>query len=140
MCRNELAIDHRIFCAVLVARRKAWTGIPTLISRMLVDYKPVDVEIGDDNIDGCVFELRSESESEWIGSSHFFPFPLPISNTNPCIIIIYLHIYKLIYDPHNDLLPVDRTAQLVEHCTGIAGVTAPIPVHSKIFQAFLAAT
>ena len=41
---------------------------------------------------------------------------------NSCIIVIYLHIYGLIIDPHNDLLPVGLRAQLVEHCTGIAEV------------------
>ena len=30
--------------------------------------------------------------------------------------------YKLIIDPHNDLLPVGLIAQLVDHCTGIAKV------------------
>ena len=53
---------------------------------------------------------------------------------NSCIIIIYLHIYGLIIDPHNNLLPVGLIMQLVEHCTGIAGVRVQIPV-----QAFLAA-
>ena len=53
--------------------------------------------------------------------------------------IIYLHIYGLIIDPHNDLLPVGLIAQLVEHCTGIAEVRVWIPVQAWIFQAFLAA-
>ena len=51
-----------------------------------------------------------------------------------CIIIIYQHIYHLIIDPHNNLLPVGLKAQLVEHCTGIAEVRVWIPI-----QAFLAA-
>ena len=41
---------------------------------------------------------------------------------NSCVIIIYLHIYKLVIDPHDKLLPVGLIAQLVEHCTGIAEV------------------
>ena len=36
---------------------------------------------------------------------------------NSSIIIIYLQIYGLIIDPHNDLLPVDLIPQLVEHST-----------------------
>lgn len=48
-------------------------------------------------------------------SSSFIP--LRISNTNTCVIIIYLHIYRLIRDPHDDLLPVGLIDQLVEHCT-----------------------
>ena len=39
-----------------------------------------------------------------------------------CIIIICLHIYGLIIEPHNDLHPVGLIAQLVEQCTGIAEV------------------
>ena len=42
---------------------------------------------------------------------------------------------RLIVDPHNDLLLVGLTAQLVEHDTGIAEVRVRAPV-----QAFLAAT
>lgn len=36
--------------------------------------------------------------------------------------IIYLHIYGLIIDPHNDPLPVDLIAQPVEHRTNITEV------------------
>lgn len=46
---------------------------------------------------------------------------------NSCIIIIYLHIYELITDPHNNLLPVGLIAQLVGHCTSITEVTVGIP-------------
>lgn len=49
-------------------------------------------------------------------------------NTNPCTIILYLHIYRLICDPHNDLFPVDLIAQLLEHCTVIAEVRVRIIV------------
>ena len=45
----------------------------------------------------------------------------------------------IVIDPHNDLLPVGLTAQLGEHCTGIAEVRVRIPVQAWIFQAFLAA-
>ena len=55
-------------------------------------------------------------------------------------VIIYLHIYRLIVDPHNNLLPVGLIAQLVEHCTGIAEARVGIPVQAWIFQAFLAAS
>jgi len=55
------------------------------------------------------------------------------------IIIIYVHIYRLIIDPHNHLLPVGLIAQLVEHCTGILEVGVGIPVQAWNFQAFLAA-
>ena len=44
------------------------------------------------------------------------------------IIIIYLHIYGPIIDPHNDLLSVGSIAQLVEHCTVITEVRVRIPV------------
>ena len=59
---------------------------------MWVDHKPIDVEIHDDN------------------TGIFNVFELGF------------HIYGLIIDPHNDLLSVGLIAQLVEHCTGIAGV------------------
>ena len=49
---------------------------------------------------------------------------------NSCNIIIYLHIYGLIVDPHNNLLPVGLIAQQLEHCTGIAEVRVPIPVQA----------
>ena len=58
---------------------------------------------------------------------------------NSCIIIIYLHIYELITDPHNNLLPVGLIAQLVEHCTSITEVTVGIPAQVWIFEAFVAA-
>ena len=45
----------------------------------------------------------------------------------------YLHIYELIIDPHNDLLPVGLIAQLVEHCTGIAEVRVQVPRSSLNF-------
>ena len=51
-----------------------------------------------------------------------------------CIIIVYQHIYGLIIDPHNNLLPVGLKAQPVEHCTGIVEVRVWIPI-----QTFLAA-
>ena len=47
---------------------------------------------------------------------------------NSCIIIIYLHIYELRIDPHNDLLLVGLIAQLEEHCTGTAEAKVGIPV------------
>ena len=53
-----------------------------------------------------------------------------ISNTNPCVIIICLHMYGLIYDPHNDLLPVGLIAQLLGNCIGIAEVRVRIPVQA----------
>ena len=56
---------------------------------------------------------------------------------NSCIIIIYLHIYGLTIDPRKDLLPVGLVAQLVEHCTGIAGVRVQIPVQA--FETFVTA-
>ena len=37
-------------------------------------------------------------------------------------------IYRLITDPHNDQLPVDLIAQVVEHYTGIVEVMVRIPV------------
>ena len=39
-----------------------------------------------------------------------------------CIIIIYLHLYGLIIEPHNNLLQFGLITQLAEHCTGIAEV------------------
>ena len=58
---------------------------------------------------------------------------------NSCIIIIYLYIYGLIIDPHDDQLPVGLIAQLVEHCIDNAEVRVRIPVQAWIFQAFVAA-
>jgi len=60
---------------------------------------------------------------------------------NSCNNIIYLHIYGLIIDPHNDLLPVGLKAQLSEHRTGITEVIIRIPVYvqAEFFEAFLAA-
>ena len=49
-----------------------------------------------------------------------------ISISNPFINVIYLHIHRLIINPHNNLLPVGLIAQLVEHCTGITEVTGSI--------------
>ena len=53
---------------------------------------------------------------------------------NSCIIIIYPHIYGLLINPHNDLLPFGQIAQLVELCTSIAEVRVRI---SEIFRPFL---
>ena len=55
-----------------------------------------------------------------------------------CAIIIYLHIYVVIIDPHNDLLPVGLIAPLVEHCTVIAEVGVQIPVRAgpEVFRPF----
>ena len=52
---------------------------------------------------------------------------------------IYLHIYGLIFNQHNDLLPVGLIIQLVEHCTGIAGVGvwSPIQFRPESFWSFL---
>ena len=47
-----------------------------------------------------------------------------------CIVIIYVHLYGLIIDPHNDQLPIGLLAQLVGHCTGIAEVRGRIPVQA----------
>ena len=41
--------------------------------------------------------------------------------------VSYLRIYGLIYDPHDDLLPVGLIAQLLEHYTGIAEVRVRTP-------------
>ena len=59
--------------------------------------------------------------------------PICISNAwkNSCIIIVYLHIYRLIINPHNNLLPVGLVAQLVEHCTCIAEVNIQIPLRPE---------
>lgn len=60
--------------------------------------------------------------------------PTHISNT---LLLYYYHVsphLRLTRDPHNDQIPVGLTAQLVEHCTGIAEVRVQIPG-----QAFLAA-
>ena len=43
-------------------------------------------------------------------------------------------IYGLIRDPHNDQLPVGVTAQLVEHCTGIAEVRARVLFRPEFFR------
>ena len=53
---------------------------------------------------------------------------------NSCITVIYLHMYRLIIDWHNNLLPVGLIAQLVEHCNSIAEVRVQFPI-----QAFLVA-
>ena len=44
--------------------------------------------------------------------------------------MIYLHIYGLIIDPHNDLFPFGLIAELVEQSTGIAEVRVPIPAQA----------
>ena len=69
---------------------------------MWVDHKPIDVEIHDNNI----------------GIFNVFK--------------LGFHIYGLIIDPNNDLLSVGLIAQLVEHCTGIAGVRVPTSSNSFI--------
>lgn len=66
------------------------------------------------------------SDDERIGPSHFFLFPRRISNTSSCIITMYFHIYGLVIDPHDDLLPVGLIASLVEHVAGIAEVRVQI--------------
>ena len=65
-----------------------------------------------------IFWTRSVIERAVDGNTGIFP---------ACIIILYLHIFGLIVDPHNDLLPVGVVAQLVEHCTAIAEVRVRIP-------------
>ena len=55
-------------------------------------------------------------------SSFIHSYPQFKYMSNSCIIVVYLHIYGLVIDSHNDLLPVGLRAQLVEHCTGIAEV------------------
>jgi len=59
--------------------------------------------------------------------------------TSWAIIVIYFHIYGLIIDPHNDLLPVGLIAELVEDCTGITGFRVWIIIQAWVFQAFLTA-
>ena len=49
----------------------------------------------------------------------FYQLKMPIST-----------VYGLIIDPHNDQLSVGLTAQLVEHCTGIAEVRVRVPFRS----------
>ena len=46
-------------------------------------------------------------------------------------------IYGFIIDPHNDQLPVDLIAQLVEHCTGIAGVWVHVLLRPEFFRPFV---
>ena len=46
-------------------------------------------------------------------------------------------ISGLIIEPHNNQLPVDRIAQLVEYYTGIAKAWARMPVCAWVFHAFL---
>ena len=53
------------------------------------------------------------------GADHYV---VRLQATYSIMSIIYLHIYGLIINPHNDLLPVGLIAQLVEHCTDITGV------------------
>ena len=81
------------------------------------------IRIDDDNKDLCL-----KSGVECMNVINPCIIIIFVSNTNPCTIIIYLHIYGLICDPHNDLLPVDLIAQLLEHCTVIAEVRVRIIV------------
>ena len=46
------------------------------------------------------------------------------------IITMYLHIYGLTSDPHNNQLPVGLIAQLVDRCTGITDVRVRIPIQA----------
>ena len=75
--------------------------------------------------------LKPFSQKKMQRSNSFTPHRT--SNTNSCITIIYLHIYELIIDPHNDLLPFGLIAERVEHCTGIAEVRVPIPIQALFF-------
>ena len=59
---------------------------------------------------------------------------------NSCITIIYLCIYGLIINPHNDQRPLGLIAQLVKNQTPIAEVRVRILGQKRIFQAFLAAS
>ena len=70
------------------------------------------MEINGDNTG--IFHVLFEM---WIGMNEF-DYSMEIS----CSIITYLHIYGLLIDPHNDLLPVSVIAQLLEHCAGIGEV------------------
>ena len=89
---------------------------------MWVDYKPVDAEI-DDACCCLSSDIKKKKPIKFIHSYLQFKYM-----ENSCIIVIYLHIYGLIIDPHNELLPVGLIAQLVEHCTGITEVRVQIPI------------
>ena len=54
--------------------------------------------------------------------------------------IIYLYIYGLTIDPHNDQRPLGLIAQQVKNQTRIAEVRVRILGQNWIFQAFLAAS
>ena len=87
---------------------------------MWVDYEPLDVEINGDNTG--IFHVLFEM---WIGTNEF-----DYRMENSCSIILYLYIYGLLIDPHNDLLPVSVIAQLLEHCGGIKEARGSISPYS----------
>ena len=100
------------FSATWAAPRKTWniqtwTGI-----RILTSAVPVQ----------C-------SRTRWSKFIHSDPH---FKYKNSSIIIIYLYIYGLIIDPHDDQLPVGPIAQLVEHWIDNAEVRVRISVQGPV--------
>ena len=119
-------------------RSEMWIGLKEFDHRLLTQReRPENSGLNESNPDLCDAgaELQQFSTSGsrslcgWIIHS-FILYNLHFRYMeNSCNIIIYLHIYGLIIDPHNDLLPFGLKAQLSEHCTGITEVIIRIPVY-----------
>ena len=54
--------------------------------------------------------------------------------------IIYSSLLGFIWNQHNNQLPVSLSAQLVEHCTGIAEVMGSNPVQAWVFWSLIFTT
>ena len=65
-----------------------------------------------------IFKLRFN----WRGRHCFSNFLLSNSISRIIVALSISIFYGPIFDPHDNQLPVDLIAQLVEHCTGIAEV------------------
>ena len=87
----------------------------------------------------CILHINASTALKCHDQIHSLQSAFQIDEKLLYYIFIYLHIYGLVIDPYNDLLPAGLIAQLVEHCTGTAEVWVRIPVQASIFQAFLAA-
>ena len=70
----------------------------------------------------CILHINAYAALKCHDQSHSLQSAFQIHEKLLYYIFIYLHIYGLVIDPYNDLLPAGLIAQQVEHCTGTAGL------------------
>ena len=124
--------------AMWVQYSTSWAVRPTGSRSLCVDYKSIDVVIGDDNTRMCIWIPHCISNTNLKLPLSILNIPYCISNTNlkySCIIITYLYIYGLIIDPKHlaPSRPESSTGGALHwHCRG-QGLN-PHSVHSPLFK------